>query len=213
MTKIQAICFDVDGTLINTTEYIYGAFEHSLGLHNQEILGRDMMQRMMGKQLEDCYRDFTDLSDVQELMDTHHEYQLENPELAVAYPYAEETLKRLREMGISIAAVTTRVRETAIQTLEFNGLYSLVDFFVGLEDVSSPKPDPEGIKKALDYFGVHPSDAIMVGDSPVDVEAGKNAKTYTIGVTHGFHGDAIAELEPDYVIDGLSEIIEIVEEM
>lgn len=209
--NIQAVLFDVDGTLIDTSEYIYQAYEHSLGRHNHDMLSREALSHLMGKSLEDTYREITGLDVVNPLMDAHREYQLENAGLAVAFPNSASTLESLRKKGISIGAVTTRARDTAIETLEHAELFPLIDFFVAFEDVVSPKPDPEGIKKALDFFNVHPSDAIMIGDSPVDVEAGKNAKTHTIGVTYGFHGERIVETEPDYVIDDISEIIEIVD--
>jgi len=208
--KIQAVLFDVDGTLINTSEYIYRAYEHSLGRHNHDLLSREKMSLLMGKSLEDTYREITGLDTVNPFMDAHREYQFENAGLAVAFPHSLRTLEGLHAKGISIGAVTTRARDTAIETLEEAELYSLIDFFIGFEDVSAPKPDPEGIKKALDFFNVHPDDAIMIGDSPVDVEAGKNAKTHTVGVTYGFHGDRIAETEPDYVVDDISEIVDIV---
>ncbi len=209
--KIQAIIFDVDGTLIDTSEYIYQAFEHSLEYHNHDILERDVMSHMIGKSLEDCYKEFTELDEVDTFMKAHHKYQHQNPDLAIAFPNTEKTLEALRKNGISIAAVTTRRRDTAIETLELTGLFPLIDYFIGLEDVAVPKPDPEGIVKALDFFSVNPDRAIMVGDSPVDVAAGKNAETHTIGVTYGFHGERIVETEPDYVIDDIDEIIEIIE--
>ena len=50
----------------------------------------------------------------------------------------------------------------------------------------------------------------MVGDSEVDVYAGKNAGTKTVGVTYGFHGEHIAKTHPDYVIDDIEELLKIV---
>ncbi len=209
--KIQAVLFDVDGTLIDTSEYIYQAYEHSLGRHNHNLLSREELSHLMGKSLEDTYREITGLDAVNPFMEAHRKYQFENAGLAVAFPHSLSTLEALRQKGISIAAVTTRARDTAIETLEEAELFPLIDFFVGFEDVTTPKPDPEGIKKALDFFNVHPSNAIMIGDSPVDVAAGKNAETHTVGVTYGFHGDRIVDTEPDYVIDDIGELIEIVD--
>lgn len=210
--KIQAVLFDVDGTLIDTSEYIYRAYEHSLKRHKYDLLSREEMSHLMGKTLEDTYREITGLDIVNPFMEAHHEYQYENAGLAIAFPHSVNTLEALRKRGVSIGAVTTRARDTAIETLEQADLFPLIDFFVGFEDVVNPKPDPEGIKKSLNFFNVHPDDAIMIGDSPVDVEAGKNARTHTIGVTYGFHGDRIVETEPDYVIDDIKDIIDILDE-
>ncbi len=208
---IKAICFDVDGTLIDTTDYIYQAFEHSLAHHDHAVLSRAEMQYMIGQTLQDCYRAFTEIDDVEHLMDSHHDFQSDHPELAVAYPNTKRTLIELKKRGIAIAAVTSRARETAHETLELLDLYQHIDTLVGLEDVSLAKPDPEGIFLALNTLGIHPADAVMVGDSDVDVEAGKNAKIITIGVTYGFHGEEIADSEPDHVIDDIEEVLEIIE--
>ncbi|MBP9690447.1 HAD-IA family hydrolase [Candidatus Woesebacteria bacterium] len=208
---IQAICFDVDGTLIDTTDYIYQAFEHSLADHDHDVLSRDEMQHMIGQTLQDCYRAFAEIDDVDHLMDSHHAFQNENPQLAVSYPNTKRTLIELKKRGIAVAAVTSRARETAVETLELLDLFQYIDTLVGLEDVSLAKPDPEGIFLALNTLGMHPADAVMVGDSDVDIEAGKNAKMMTIGVTYGFHGESIVDAEPDHVIDDIAEVLEIVE--
>jgi len=208
---ISAVLFDVDGTLIDTTEYIYQAFEHSLDLHNYDLLPRSEMKKMIGQTLEDCYHEFAQIVDVEQLMDTHHEYQIENPHLAIVYPNSLGTLEKLREKGILIAVVTSRARETAIETLEHLDLLPHIDYVVGLEDVKNAKPDPEGINKALNFLGVHPADSMMVGDSDVDVAAGKNAGTMTVGVMYGFHGDDIISSEPDHVIDDIIEVVDLLE--
>jgi len=113
----------------------------------------------------------------------------------------------LKSNNILIAAITTRAKVSALQTLKSSKLYELLDFFVAREDVKNVKPDPESLYKALDFLGLDADEAIMVGDSPYDVLAGKNAGTKTVGVTYGFHGDRIIECDPDFVIDDIEGIL------
>ncbi|CAN5120826.1 pyrophosphatase PpaX [soil metagenome] len=207
---IEAVFFDVDGTLLNTEEYIYQAFEHSLKHHNYEVLSRDVISHVSGKSLEECYREFTSKEEVFTLMEEHKKFQHENVDLVKLFPHTISTLEQIHEKDIRIAAITTRAKKSAIQSLEITGVYHLIDFFVAFEDVTTPKPDPEGIVKALAYFSIQPGEAIMVGDSPVDIEAGRNAKTSTVGVTYGFHGERIRESKPNFVIDDISEVLGIV---
>lgn len=211
MSKLKAVFFDVDGTLLDTTEFIYQAFEHSLEQHGHEILERDDMKKMMGYSLEDCYRNFISEDTVEHLVETHRSFQMENYELSEPYPHTHKTLEALHKKGFQIAAITSRSRYSAEETLEAAEIIPYINYFIGFEDVVNPKPDPEPIQKALNFFSLQPQEALMVGDSDVDVFAGKAAETGTVGVTYGFHGEAIIDTEPDYVIDDIQEILEIVE--
>jgi len=56
MRKIAAALFDVDGTLLNTAEFVYQACEHTFRIHGLPIRSRDEMALVMGKPLDECYR-------------------------------------------------------------------------------------------------------------------------------------------------------------
>jgi len=203
---ITTVLFDVDGTLLDTTEYIYQAFEHSLQKHHQPLT-RDHIGSIMGKPLDESYQILTQNESVEHYAQAHHEYQNEHPHLSFAFPNATNTLQKLKDRKYHIAAVTTRRRNTVLETLEIARILPFLEHIVAYDDVENPKPHPEPILKALDFLGVSPQNAIMVGDSPVDILAGKNAGTKTVGVTYGFHGPQIAELGPDYVIDDIGDIL------
>ncbi len=207
--KLKAILFDIDGTLLDTHEYIYQAFEASLKKHHKPI-PRKELQKIMGKPLEECYRILTKLENVSNLAGEHNTFQVANPQLVKPFPNTVSTLEHLKEKGMLISAVTTRAGSTVKQTLEETGLIHYLNYIVAFEDVTNPKPDPEGIRKALTYFEIKPEDAMMVGDSDVDVMAGQNAGVTTVGVTYGFHGKKIVQTKPDYVIDDIKEIVQII---
>ena len=206
--KLKAVFFDIDGTLLNTHEYIYQSFEFALAKHHKPILRKEL-QKIMGKPLDECYRILTKMQKIDELSASHRQFQHKNPHLVIPFPNTISTLEKLKEKGLLIAAISTRARDTVDQTLEETQIMHYINYILGFDDVIEPKPSPEGIQKALTYFGLKPQDAIMVGDSPVDVLAGKNAKTQTVGVTYGFHGEKIAEAKPDYVVDDIKEILTI----
>lgn len=205
--KYHAILFDVDGTLLDTTEYIYGAFEYSLKKHTLPVLPRSEMKKMMGKSLEDCYKVFAKQNDVRALMTDHHVFQVGHPELSHVYDGTIKTLTKLRATGYRLAAITSRAGKIVFETLKNAKIDHFFEVIITFDDVKKEKPDPEGILKALARMGISPHEAIMVGDSPVDIEAGKSAGTLTIGATYGFHGAKIAKSQPDYVIGGIGEIL------
>jgi HAD superfamily hydrolase (TIGR01509 family) len=84
-------------------------------------------------------------------------------------------LDELRRRGVPMAVVSSRRREPLEWGLAASGLRPYFSAVVGLEDVATPKPDPEGLLKATRRLRVAPSRAVYVGDSEVDVEAGHRA--------------------------------------
>jgi len=226
MQELKAALFDVDGTLLDTSEFIFQAYEYTLDKFGLAPKTRSEMATLIGKPLETCYEllapgvhiagiaDIKDIKDIRELAKelakTHRYFQSEHLDLSKPYPGTATALEALKIAGIKIAAVTTRQRSSSVKTLELAGISEFIDFVVALEDVTHLKPDPEPVLKALAYLNVQPVDAIMTGDSDVDIFAGKNAGTATVGVTYGFHGVRIADSNPDYVIDSIGEIIPVV---
>ena len=207
---IKAILFDVDGTLLDTHEYIYQAFEYSLGKHHKP-LSRKEIQKIMGKPIEDCYRILTKLEDVELLSNTHRKFQTENPHISKPFANTISTLDLLKDKNIKIAAITTRAKSSTKRTLELANVWSYLDFFIGFEDVKIPKPDPERIFKALEFLNSNSNSSLMVGDSDVDILAGQNAGVKTAGAIYGFHGNKLADFKPDFLIDDIGEIIPLIQ--
>ncbi|MEK7450986.1 MAG: HAD-IA family hydrolase [Patescibacteria group bacterium] len=211
MKELEAVLFDVDGTLLNTKEFIYQAYEHTFKSHNLPSVPREELDGVMGKLLEDCYKHFVPSSqDLMILCETHRTFQTKNLHLSVPFPNTKDTLNKIKKAEIKIAAITSRSQRTSTHNLELAGIKDRIDVVISAEDVTRIKPHPEPLLKALKQLGVKPEKAVMVGDTDADILAGKNAKTKTIGVTYGFHGKRIVESNPDYVVDDIAEIIPII---
>ncbi|MDI6815749.1 MAG: HAD-IA family hydrolase [Actinomycetota bacterium] len=210
MQAFKAILFDVDGTLLDTSEFIFQAFEYALERAGFPEKSREEMARLVGKPLDLCYKVLTGVEDVLDLSAMHRAFQIEHIDLAQAYPGARETLETLKESGLRIGVVTTRARASTLATLSLTGLATYLDHVVAFEDVENSKPHPEPILKTLDVLDSHPDAAVMVGDTDVDIAAGKSAGTLTIGVTYGFHGLEILKSCPDHIIDDIAAILPLV---
>lgn len=209
LKDIKAILFDLDGTLLDTTEFIYQAFEHALANHKYDV-SRHLISKHSGKPIHEMYEELTNSHEhTESLIEKHKEFQLNNMHLADIFPGAIDTLKVLREKGYKIGAVTTRFRVSAETTLRQAGMYDLFDVVVCGDDARAFKPDPAPLLLALDTLKEKPEHAVMVGDSYIDVLAGKNTGTKTVRAVYGFNQELIHEPEPDYFLEDIRDILKI----
>lgn len=210
MKKIEAVLFDIDGTLLNTAEFVYQACEFTFRAHRLPMRSRDEMALVMGKPLEECYRHLSPDGDAYQLCETHRSFQAENLHLSAPFCNTLETLRRLKEAGIKIAAITTRSKRTSIKTLEAGGIANYFEVVISGEDIQHPKPHSEPLLKALQQLKIMPEKAVMVGDTDADILAGKSAGTKTIGVSYGFLGPRIADSNPDFLVSDIADVVPII---
>jgi HAD superfamily hydrolase (TIGR01509 family) len=201
----RTVLLDVDGTLLDTREFIFTAYEHTLAALGLPPVAREAFAREIGRPLEEIYLDLAG-DRAETAVEVHRSFQRERTHLARPFPGAAEALRALRDAGLAIAAVTSRSRRTSRLTLEAAGLESLLDLLVSAEDAPALKPDPAPLRYALDRLGRDAADAVMVGDARQDIEAGKAIGALTVAATYGFHGEALLAHEPDYAIASIREL-------
>ncbi len=207
---VLAVVFDVDGTLLDTREFIYRAFEHTFDTHQLRCITREEISKLMGQPLVECYRLLVPGSSVEAFCNTHRAFQAEHLYLAIPFEHTESTLRELHRGGIRMAVVTSRSRQNSIRTLELAGIQDYFEVIVSLEDVSRHKPFPDAILKVLEQMGVEPRNSIIVGDMNEDIIAGKNAHVRTVAATYGFQGVSLTLNKPDYVIHDIQELVTVV---
>src|SRR4051812_14575640 len=144
---VQAVLFDIDGTLLDTTEFILQAYEHTLQRYNITNKTRADIIPLMGKLLQDIYQVLAPAMLFKNLQMTHDEFQLSHLNLVKPYPYVKETLQTLKTHGIKIAAITNRTTLHSVKTLELGGLIDHIDLVISQEDVTHPKPNAEPLIK------------------------------------------------------------------
>lgn len=186
MPKLTAVLFDLDGTLINTNELIIASFQHTLATCTGRALPRAEIEASFGEPLYltmlrhaggnaalaehmlNVYRSFNT---------SHHDT------MTASFPGVAEGMQQLYAAGVLLAVVTSKYTQLALRGLRLFGLEALVETVVGMDQVSRHKPDPEGCLVALARMGVAAgSDVAMVGDSPLDLEAGRRAGLRSIAV-------------------------------
>ena len=205
--KISLIVYDFDGTLVDTLFDIADAVNLSLNELGLRTLSRETIRKYVGKGVErlmtQSINGYADLARAVELFRKHYSENLMNH--TRFYPSGREILDHFRDKK---QAICSNKPEDFVRRI-LQSLESLdpFDAILGGDSVKSKKPDPEGMLHLLDRFQCAPEMAVLVGDSPVDIETGKRAGVYTCVVNYGL-GDPkeIASVGPDCSIDHLSEL-------
>ncbi|MEK7601827.1 MAG: HAD-IA family hydrolase [Patescibacteria group bacterium] len=205
----KAVVFDVDGTLLDTREFIAAAIEHSLRAHGHVVPERkQVVEAATGRSLDDCYPLLAPDGDVVALRDTHRAFQMKRFDLVNAYAGMHEVLTALRARGILLGICSIRGPNLR-PTLEHTQALAYFDAIVDSTGVTNHKPHPEGILKVLELLNVAPEHAVAIGDTASDIEAGKAAGcSLTIAITHGLGTrESLEKSGADHIVTSLPDIL------
>jgi pyrophosphatase PpaX len=229
MKQTKAIIFDLDGTLIDTTDLILRCFAHAwedvcgVSHSRQDIVAtfgiplRLAMQRLLANQqlnpvdLQGVNLAVSNDEVIEQLLTTYRCFNATNHD-SLARPFAqtEQVVSSLRARGYAIGVVTSKSRELAIRGLQLCRLDGLIDEAIFLEDTLRHKPEPEPIFAVLEKLQLKPSQAVYVGDSFHDIVAGRAAGVKTIAAAWGPMPRADLEREqPDLMLESIADLLNI----
>lgn len=193
----QAVCFDFDYTLGDSTIPITIGFQRGLTAMGWPEPTVEQVRPTIGYTLYDSYTMLTGDQDPARRKEFYHRFQEAVGELALQmgdatmvretrlFPGAAELLKALRAASVPVAIVSTKLGATIQAILEHNGIAELVALVVGGEHVTRPKPDPQGLKDALNKLAVPPEKALFCGDTVIDAQTAQAAGTEFCAVLNG----------------------------
>jgi phosphoglycolate phosphatase len=204
---IRAACFDLDGTLIDSTEAIVESFFHTFDVIGEPRPAREAVVTSIGHILEDQFAMLT-ARDPGECAAIYREhYGKICLDKTFLLPGAAELLAKLAETGLPIGFATSKRRTYAEHILEHLGVLGRFSVRIGPEDVTHPKPAPEALLKAAEGFGFAPAEMVFVGDTHFDVLAARAAGMPCVCVTIGYATrEALESLGPEAVYDTLGEV-------
>ncbi len=213
--KVNTLLFDLDGTLVDTNGIIVKALEVVFGEFLPEVDATlDLMKECIGPPLEVSFTRFVDQDTAQQMIRRYREYYKAHEHLYYSiYPNVIDVLTKLKAEGYYIGIVTSKFRDAALPSMVHFRIDQLVDAFVGLDDVTSPKPHREPVDTALAQIPNH-TGAIMIGDNDSDVVAGQNAGVYSAGVAWAFKGvEPLKAVNPDYMLEDMTDLYGILNEL
>lgn len=208
---IEAVLFDLDGTLINTNDLIIKSFQYTTESVLQRKISKEEIVTYFGEPLITSLRKI-DIERSEELAVTYKKYNEANHDkLAKSIDGVKETLEILKSKGIKLAVVTSKRKSMAEQGLKLFDLLDFIDFVITPENTAKHKPDGEPAKEACRLLNVEPHKAMMVGDSNLDILCGKNAGCLTCYVSYSaLPEETVEKCSPDYIVDNLLELNDII---
>jgi HAD superfamily hydrolase (TIGR01509 family) len=210
LQHIKGIIFDIDGTLANSVEMFYEAALEILHLAGAPPAPKDRVYELMrlGAPLEKLFPpEYPDpAATLKRIVDERmHKWMHRYHHETEAIPGSVELLHSLHTQGVLLGIATSSGR--ALPFLDRWGVRHLFRGIVGREDVTNHKPHPEPILKCLDHLGLQAHEIMYIGDSPIDIQAGKAAGAYTIGVLTGTSPQHVLHLEdPDHILPSVAEL-------
>lgn len=183
LLPVGGVLFDIDGTLTRTNELIFATFNFIAAKYtNRTYEPRDIIA-LFGPPEEGALIPIVGEDRLDEAMDDLCEfYRRHHGSMAALHEGMDEVLAFLGTKGIPLGVFTGKGRRTAMITLEALGIAGYFDMIVSGNDVLRHKPDPEGIRKFIDAYGLVPAEVLMVGDAVGDITASRGAGATSVAV-------------------------------
>jgi HAD superfamily hydrolase (TIGR01549 family) len=216
MTTTTILC-DLDGTLVDSRQDIAIAFQHAW----RTVVGgtspsATAIAKQIGKPLAEMVNELGGMlspSLLSTFLTSYHRmFALQDASLTRVYPEVISTLQSLSSFQLAI--ITTKDSRQAEMVLRKLALIAFFQHIQGGSPGLRPKPAPDTLVAALAELHCAPSQALIVGDTPADVLAGKAAGTRTCAVTYGFSTtEALLRCAPDHMVDSFGELVNLMREL
>jgi HAD superfamily hydrolase (TIGR01509 family) len=190
---IKGVILDVDGTLVDSNDAHAQSWREALSIHSYNIpydrirsligMGGDNLLEELLRLPKDDDRGHYISQERKDIFTNRFIPQLE------ALPATREFVQRLKDRGIKVVVATSAEKDEASTLLKIAKVDDLIDDMTSLSDANHSKPDPDTIQAALEKLGLPADQAVMVGDTPYDVQAAEKAGVKTITVRTGGFGD------------------------
>lgn len=210
--KFSVVLFDLDGTLINTNDLIVATFQHVL----REKLGLEVppaaIHQYFGEPLPVTLGRYAP-DRAEELTEFYRVWNKANHDILIRnFEGIREMLQALKDAGVKLGIVTSKMRVGAFRGLRACGLEGFFDTVVGLDDTERHKPDPAPALLALERLGERPGDHVLfVGDSHFDILCGRGAgvQTAAVGWTMLVR-EQLAKAQPHHWVEDPTELAALV---
>ena len=209
----MTILFDLDGTLIDSTEAILESFGKAFEAFDMPIPEDELIKAEIGHPLDVMFaRLGIDESETNKYVLAYKKhYQKMSCAKTVLLPDAREAVELASKYAV-LGVVTTKTGKYSIELLEYMGIMDYFDVLVGREDVEFPKPHPEPILKAISKLQIDTNDVWMIGDTCMDILSAKSANIQSIAVTSGYASEESLKscTDSDKIVDNALKAVQFI---
>ncbi len=212
--RINNLIFDLDGTLIDSSEGVVEAVNYSLRQMGEPEQSPQNIKAFIGYSLSQMYPTFTD-APVKEL---YSHFQKKAAETVVSstvlLPGADETLRRLKADGYRLAIASTKIRRHIGGIINKFDWHDLITTFAGGDEVAHVKPDPEIFLLTMSRMSADVSETLVVGDTINDVQAARAVPMTVVAVDSPYGGtDKLLKAQPDYFVKSIDDIVGLIDKI
>ena len=211
---VEAVLFDLDGTLLDTVPDLHAAacaMLRDLGRPAVSLesircfVGRgipNLVKRVLAGTLDAAEDDAPAPADA--LACFKHHYARENGRNATLYPGVTAGLESLKAKGLPLAVITNKAEAFTFPLLELTGLAPCFDLILGGDRLPRNKPDPMPLVWSCGYLRVSPADTLFIGDSVNDFLAARAAGCKVFLLPYGYNeGRDVQELACDAIVSSI----------
>ena len=209
---IKVILFDMDGTLIDSDELVLSIYRQLIKKYPPK---KDFNSLDLGDVLASSYPDV--LFKLYEEVNKEHLEEIYRLHKELKHQYLKKfsgvdfLLEKLKRKGYRLGLLTSEMRGIALDELSILKIDHYFDYVVSFDDVSKPKPDPEGINRHLDFFKCTKEEVILVGDQLSDGKAANHASIYSILMDWNHQKSLEYFTHFDHVAYDAEELLKIIE--
>ncbi len=211
--RYRAVLFDLDGTLVDSYAALADAVNYARRQHGLEELTAENIRQFVGEGLERLLQRAFDTEQVPESATEAFESYYDEVCCQKSQVLADvvTTLETLRRFGVVMAVCTNKPTTFSRKILESLNLAGFFQAIVGPDTAGARKPEAQHVLHALQATNCTPSEALFVGDMPIDVEAARNSGLDVAVVATGSStSSALRAAAPDHYLDRLADLVKIV---
>jgi HAD superfamily hydrolase (TIGR01549 family) len=210
----KLIVFDLDGTLVDSSQTIYDATIKTFdALKIDHKLSKDDLDRRIGAHFQDIFEELNIIvEDFEYFIDIYKKIYFEVMHTSTLYPYVRDTIKNLHAQNISLALLTTKGQEQADRIIDYFDLRPYFSYVMGRRLEMKVKPDPEPLLYICNELSIPKEKSMMVGDTEFDIRCAKAAGIKSCAVEYGYRSrDFIESEHPDFMIETFDKLLDLIE--